>query len=185
MKFITLKKSLRLITTLTVLIVCANMGDTKNNNNIDGSGNEPDVNFHGTLLDTSGDEFEADNVCISRKYNKICVYSRPTSPDIDPAINKTYIDLIELMHENNDPKNSIEVKNPGKLETFKGRDYIAVTFTPSKGDANTYLIEANRTVTCGKLEGNTLQEKEIHFQALKSIKITSMKKQVKPEEKQN
>lgn len=167
--------SLRLASILIAIIFCINMGDTTNNTNIDGTGSEPDVNFYGIVLDTSGNEFEAHNICISRKYNKISVYSRPTAPDIDPTINKTYIDLIELMHLKDDFKNSIEVKNPGKLETFKGRDYIAVTFTPTKGESDTYLIEANRTITCGKIQGETLEEKEIHFQALKSIKIISIK----------
>lgn len=171
--------SKRLIITIISVIFCVNMGDTKNNTNIDGSGSEPDVNFNGLVIDTSGNEFEANNICIGKKYNKICVYSRPTAPDIDPTINKTYIDLIELIQSKEDSKNSIEVKNPGKLETFKGRDYIAVTFTPTKSESSTYLIEANRTITCGKIQGNSLEEKEIHFQALKSIKILCIKESKK------
>ena len=110
---------LRLLSAIIAFIVCVNMGDSSKNGTTD-SNDGPEVIFCGKVIDTSGNEFEADRIEISQKYKRIRVYSRPCAVDIDPSINATYIDLIELMHEGADSKNSIEVKDPGKLENFKG-----------------------------------------------------------------
>lgn len=177
MKTIPTKKYFQKIIALTLLfITCVNWGQSQNSN-IDGSGDEPEVSFYGKIIDTSGNEYEAKDFLISRKYKKIQVYAIPPSTDIDPNSNVTYLDLVELIHQQTpDTKVSIEVKEPGKIQTYKGRDYIAVTFTAKNGTPTTYLIETNRTVTCGKIQGQSVEEKELHFQAIKSIIITSYEK---------
>lgn len=134
---------------------------------------KPEVNFYGTLLDTSGHRYPVENITIGGRYKDITVYQKPANNDINPDINKTKFDLADITM-----MRSIWDKTPQadgaikKILTYDKRDYIEIEITlHDQLIGHRYIIERYKKIYCDEVSGITSLEKEISFEALNELQI--------------
>jgi hypothetical protein len=125
------------------------------------------INFCGTFTDSQGNTITVDNISISGSYKHIPVYQKPTSPDVKPDINTTFIDLNEVAG----------IKLPSAtpmISKFKNREYIdiVIIYDDKQQTSKNYIIELSRKILCDETNDAGPIEKEISFQALGELKIT-------------
>lgn len=126
---------------------------------------KPKINFYGTLTDTLGQNYQFENLTISGMMSQIPMYQKPASPEVNPEINTTRVDLNEVA--------SINVPNPNTLLKYKGREYIALEIISNNGPGTQqqYIIEASRKVYCDEVNSAGPVEKELSFQAIATIAL--------------
>ncbi len=125
---------------------------------------KPAINVSGTLIDTSDQQYSVENVTIGGRYTDIPVYQIPKTPDVNPDINTTKLDLREI-HE-------IRLASPEVLK-FNNRDYleIEVISNDSRRTKNSYIIDRIKRLQCDEINEAGPIQKELSFLAVKSMVI--------------
>ena len=159
-----MKKLMHLTICIAGLLLLANYSTEDS----DASKAKPRINFYGKLIDSEGLEIKVENIVISGNYKKIVFYKKPDSPDINPSINITEIDLAET-------KEFIR-KNPDLIK-FNKRNYIEVTivYNDKKKTSHDYIIEASKRIECDFASGAGAIEKKVQFQGIKKLIINGFK----------
>ena len=131
---------------------------------IDG-GEKPPINFYGVLTDSTGEKYKVENITISGMYRQITVYKKPMKKDIDPSINITRIDFIEIA--------SIAVPHPHEILVFNNRNYIELKIVSRNEDKTEqmYIIEKSKRIICDQKNTAGLIEKDLSFQAVDKLII--------------
>lgn len=157
MKNITMK-----INYFLLAFVCINWGQQESN-----TGKEkPQVNFKGTLTDTSGQTYSVENITISGLYKNIPFYAIPLDEKANPESNATLVDLNEVEELKSVPYETQKLQ-------FNNRSYNKVTVALKNKSENTYVVEASRRIFCDiPINGGSI-EKRLSFEALKKLVITS------------
>ena len=134
------------------------------------------VNFYGKLIDSQGQEIKVDNISISGIYKQIQFYIKPESPDVNPDVNITKIDLSETK--------KILRKSPD-LVKFKNRDYVEITIISNDAQEtkNNYIIESSKKIWCDQMNPAGSIEKEVKFQGIKELIIDGYKSRETEENK--
>lgn len=158
-----MNKSLRAITYFFVAIGCINTGQQEST-----TGKEkPQINFKGTLIDTSAQTMAVENITISGIYKNIPFYANPAeAEDVSPEDNVTLISLVDVETLKSVPQNGHKV-------TFKGRPYNKVVVKLRNQPEAIYLVEASRRIFCDIPLNKHSIEKRLSFDALKELTITS------------
>lgn len=147
------------------ILTCAHFGAGGS-----GSGNEkPPVNFYGKLVDGQGSSYTVENITINGAYKNIPFYKKPPTPEGEPTSNKTLIDLSEIAELAPRFKD-----NPLQgLVTLKNRKFIEVVVTfKDATSGEDFIIEHNRTIFCDIKSGEVSIEKQLTFEAIKSLTIS-------------
>lgn len=144
---------------------------------------KPTVNFYGTIRDTSGAEYNVDNITISGLYKRIPVYAVPAKATDNPQDNKTLIDL--------DEEYQIKqmIPHDASVVTFNNRQYvkIEVISRDKEKTKRNYIVEKTRKIYCNEKCDAGPKEKEFSFTALDILTIDGYKSQEeeKSDEKKN
>jgi len=153
-------KAVRPLLAIGVFIVCAHFGSQ--DESIEGR-EKPHINFYGTLTDTTGQQYNVENLTISGMYKQIPVYQKPDNKTINPSINTTRIDFTEV--------SSIQVPRPNTFLTYNNRQYIEIIITSRdmKGTKDSYIIERSKRVICDQVNTAGPIEKDLSFQAVDNV----------------
>ena len=149
----------------TALALLANFSSQDSTIN---GGIKPNVNFYGTVTDTSDFTFKAENITLEGLYKQIPVYQIPpktAAATYDPSVNITRLDLSEI--------EKITIETSQIPQRFSNRDYllIVVHSKDAANTQNTYLIESEKKLRCDQINPAGPIEKEIKFKAVISITI--------------
>ena len=130
---------------------------------------KPKVNFHGTLVDSTGKKYKVANITISGLYKQIPFYQPPPEKADDPTLNTTRIDLTEVYQ--------LSVPNPNKVSTFDERQYIDVEITSNNTEKtkHNYIVEKTRKLYCDQVDGKLSYEKDFAMETVKLITIDGHK----------
>lgn len=125
---------------------------------------KPAINVSGTLTDSSDQTYSVENITISGRYEDIPVYQKPKSPEVNPDINTTKIDLREI--------SEIRLVSPTILK-FNNRDYIEIEVisNDSKKTKNAYIVDRTKRLQCDEVNEAGPIEKELSFLAVKNLEI--------------
>ncbi len=131
---------------------------------------KPSLNVYGLLTDTSNHSYRVENVTIAGRFSDIAVYQKPISPDLNPDINTTKLDLCEI--------SEIRIEAP-KVVQFNKRDYIEITVisNDTRKTQNRYIIEKLKKLFCDEVNEAGPIEKELSFLAVQRLQIQGCKKQ--------
>ncbi len=181
------KQVYTIILAFSLLFCCFN-GSVVTTTNSSEQGNEPEINFYGTLEDhthTANIQY----ILIGGRYESIPVYQNiPRTQqddadiiDIDPKQNKALINLqdiksIALEHANNPAASSIKINN---------KTYIQIIVELLHGTKKKYLVESTRKITCKEIdkstdvqENSTLHTRDINFIHVKKLTMQGFKSNV-------
>ncbi len=183
-----MKKNIHITLAATSFLLLANFSGQDSGNGT----TKPAVNFFGTITDASDMTFEAENITLERLYKQIPAYqlspknlkdSKDQKNEIDskdaydPAVNITRLNLAEI--------DKIVIDTNQIPEKHHSRDYIIIDVYSKMVSnnshepqvKNSYLIEANKKVTCDETNPNIAGtiEKEIMLKAIKTIGIKGFK----------
>lgn len=130
---------------------------------------KPTVNFYGSLVDSTGDEFSVSNITINGLYKGIPVYAKPPEPGIEPEKNTTFIDLAETT----EIRPAYQANPREGLQRYHERTYIEIVIVSNdrKKTKNNYLVEESRKIICDVDNEAGPLEKQLSFEALKRLKI--------------
>lgn len=136
------------------------------------SNNKPAVNFYGCVTDTSEKTFKAENITFERMYKQMPAYQEPpktATAEYDPTVNLTRLDLAEIK--------VIEFPQNQTPQKYNNRYYIVmdVYSDARKTLKNSYIIEADKKLTCEQVNEAGPIEKEIKLKAVKKIVIDGFK----------
>lgn len=162
------EKTIKLfIITMSVLLLCAQF--TSQKTSTDGR-EKPSLNVYGILTDTTNHTCNIENITIAGRFNDIAVYQKPLSPDVNPDINTTKINLCDI---------SEIIVGPAKVEQFNKRDYIEITIISNdkRKTKNVYIIEKLKKLFCDEVNEAGPIEKELSLLAIKRLQINGCKKQ--------
>lgn len=159
-------KSNRILVVLPVIVlVCLNMSSP--DISVAG-GDKPAINFKGTVQDTDGNTYEAENITISGVFKQIPMYKKPNKVTTKPTANITRMDLSEV---------SMIMVPDKKEESFDGRNYIEleITYKDQKRTKERFIIEAHKRIWCDQVNQAGPIEKDLAFTAIESVTIDGYK----------
>lgn len=146
---------------LLVLCACINWGQQESS-----TGKEkPQINFKGTLTDTSGQTSSVENITISGLYKNIAFYAVPKEGTTNPESNTTLVDL-------NDVEEFKAAPDQTEKLLFNNRPYNKVVIVFKNKSENTYIVEASRKIFCDVAINGSGIEKRLSFEALKTLVMT-------------
>lgn len=153
------------ITYVVVLFACVNWAQQESS-----TGKEkPQVNFKGTLTDSSGQTSVVENITISGLYKNIAFYAIPKDETINPESNTTLVDLNEVEELASAPHETEKL-------LFNNRPYNKVVIKFKNKSESTFIVEASRKIFCDiAINGGNI-EKRLSFEALKTLDITGHQK---------
>lgn len=131
--------------------------------------NNTKIDFIGTIKTDQEKAYKVKNISICGQYKDIAIYPKPNNKYIDPETNATKLNLkdIKSITRLNNYKDSVY--------KYKSRKYIEIKVNWKNNNNNNqdqiYLIENYKKIFCNKKNSN--QSKEIAFQALEKLDITS------------
>lgn len=147
------------------------------------------LNFYGTLETWQGQTYTVENITVDHRTQKIEMYEKPNNmPDsskpagqngvslsltANPITNftKVSVDLAEI--------ESLEIKDPEIVWTYKRKkghqdltffEIVATNNDPEK-TRSTYLIESRKKLYCDRHIGESFEEREVPFTAVKKLTI--------------
>jgi hypothetical protein len=147
------------IPSIFIMLACINWAQQESNT----SKEKPQVNFKGTLVDSSGNIFSVENITISGLYKNIPLYALPTEPTSKPEGNTTLVDLSDIE----------EISSPygAHKETFNNRPYYKINVKLKNGTPDDYLVEASRKIICDRNLNGGAVEKLLTFDALRKLTL--------------
>lgn len=154
-----------------LIFLCVNWAQQESTD----SKEKPQINFKGTLTDSSGQSFAVENITISGLYKNIPLYAVPADETINPESNTTLIDFNDIEEFRAAPRETQKF-------TFNNRPYNKVMVVLKNKTENTYLVEATRKIFCDIPINRGSIEKRLSFEALKALVLSGSepRKEVQP-----